>query len=606
MDSLVGHTLHDKYRIGEPIGRGGMGSVYKAEHLGTGRPVAVKTILPQFLTDAGLVERFRREARAAGSLRHPNIVDVTDFGIATLEGQDVAYLVMEYLEGSTLRALLEKAGALPLEIVVEIVEQVAIALDAAHRLGVVHRDLKPDNIWLVPDPRGGYVVRILDFGIAKLREPESAVQPDSTSAVAPARPAPRPHATAPASSMQDAPTAAGVPPFTAGDVEETRVTNLGPLTELGATLGTPAYMSPEQCRGEHVDGRSDIYSLGIVAWQALAGRHPFAGTLEDVRQKQIGEAPPRVDEVNPGIPRQVGEAIAVALAKSPDGRYASAGAMAGSIRVASEGPATILQRSLVLYLGRFDAFIRLSLRAATPVLAVLAVEVIGLTLAWLFLGTPAGGQATSPGRIAVLARVGALLLVNLFLWLTVTVTHHIVFASVVDRLRSQPLHRIELDTVFSDIKHWVGLDPSASWTRTMLRLVRCYLGIELNAPPGQGDLAAQIAFHEGSNTGKIYERCLTLSRATTRSYTWLRVFILGGMVLPLIVEGSLMFSLGVLFGLQPTQAAALTRGAIALLIPVNAIFINPWTSPALAVLYYRARQALGESVGLSAVMPSRL
>ena len=154
MESLLGQTLHGKYRIDELIGRGGMGSVYKAEHLGTGRPVAVKTILPRLVTDSSSIERFRREARAAGRLRHPNIVDVTDFGVAPVGDQEVAYLVMEYLEGSTLRALLERSATLSLEVVVDLVEQIALALDAAHALGIVHRDLKPDNIWLIPDPRG--------------------------------------------------------------------------------------------------------------------------------------------------------------------------------------------------------------------------------------------------------------------------------------------------------------------------------------------------------------------------------------------------------------------------------------------------------------------
>src|ERR1035437_1093596 len=188
LDPLLGRTLDGKYRIEGRIGRGGMGAVYRATHIGTGRVVAVKVILPQLVQDPEALERFRREARAAGGLRHPNIVDVTDFGTARVDETDVAYLVMEFLHGKTVRDTLQEQGRLALAVVVDIVEQIALALDEAHRNGIVHRDLKPDNVWLVPDPRGGHAVRVLDFGLAKLLDPAA---PDTAShlptAFAPAR-----------------------------------------------------------------------------------------------------------------------------------------------------------------------------------------------------------------------------------------------------------------------------------------------------------------------------------------------------------------------------------------------------------------------------------
>src|SRR5215472_17892846 len=163
-----GDLLDNKYRIDIPLGRGGMGAVYRATHLGTKRTVAVKIIHPRLSSNDEFVERFRREAEAAGRLRHPNVVDVTDFGFAPTQSGQVAYLVMEYLDGCTLAEVLDEEKRLPVDWTVDILEQVCSAVDEAHRLGIVHRDLKPDNIWLEPNRRGGYTVKVLDFGLAKI------------------------------------------------------------------------------------------------------------------------------------------------------------------------------------------------------------------------------------------------------------------------------------------------------------------------------------------------------------------------------------------------------------------------------------------------------
>src|SRR5918993_1196628 len=165
---MIGQTLDEKYSIERELGRGGMGTVYLATHLGTERPVAIKVIAPQFMQRPEFVERFRREARAAGRLRHPNVVDVTDFGFAETETGRVAYLVMEYLDGCTLGEILEEEKNLPVVWTLDILEQVCSAVHEAHNQGIIHRDLKPDNIWLEPNQRGGYTVKALDFGIAKL------------------------------------------------------------------------------------------------------------------------------------------------------------------------------------------------------------------------------------------------------------------------------------------------------------------------------------------------------------------------------------------------------------------------------------------------------
>src|SRR5262252_9095081 len=170
LEQYVGQVLDEKYRLERLLGKGGMGAVYLATHLGTDRYVALKLIVPQFMQNEEFVERFKREARAAGRLRHPNVVDVTDFGFSGEGAQRVAYLVMEYLDGCTLSDVLAEEERLPLYWVVDILEQVCSAVHEAHQQGIVHRDLKPDNIWLEPNALGGYRIKVLDFGIAKLAE----------------------------------------------------------------------------------------------------------------------------------------------------------------------------------------------------------------------------------------------------------------------------------------------------------------------------------------------------------------------------------------------------------------------------------------------------
>jgi serine/threonine protein kinase len=163
LDRLVGSRLDGKYHIERLLGRGGMGAVFRALHLGTDRTVALKVIVPDLADRPGFLARFEREARACGRLRHPNIVDVTDFGYAEVDGRRVAYLVMEYLDGCSLADVLRDDAQLPVGWVIDVLEQACSALEEAHRAGILHRDLKPENIWLEPNRRGGYTVKVLDF-----------------------------------------------------------------------------------------------------------------------------------------------------------------------------------------------------------------------------------------------------------------------------------------------------------------------------------------------------------------------------------------------------------------------------------------------------------
>jgi eukaryotic-like serine/threonine-protein kinase len=304
-DSMVLVEEHDMARIGTTVGnyhldqilgRGGMGTVYSGEHVYIRKKVAVKVLHAQFARYEEAVSRFLREARAASSINHPNIVDVTDFGPMPDGG---VYFVMEYLHGTSLEDLIEREGALELHRALNIANQIALALAAAHEKHIVHRDLKPENIMLIRrpgrrdvvrkvpleaehDPTGSFViereseydfVKVLDFGIAKVLnlDEKSAGQ-----------------------------------------------------TMAGAVFGTPEYMSPEAARGDDVDHRSDIYSLGVILFDMLCGRPPFeADAAAEVLAMHISQPPPRAREFAPGreITEAAEELILRAMAKNPDDRH---------------------------------------------------------------------------------------------------------------------------------------------------------------------------------------------------------------------------------------------------------------------------------------------
>src|SRR6266705_2089685 len=220
VDRLIGQVFDGKYRLDETLGGGGMGTVYRATHLLIDRPVALKVLSQRFVGDQTAQQRFRREARAAGRMQHPNAVTVTDFG-ATDDGY--LYIVMELLEGRTLRDLLAHEGPLDPARAVSIMLQVCAAVGAAHDAGLIHRDLKPANIFIEQRPNLPAVVKVLDFGVAKLAVEEH------------------------------------------DDDYQT-------LTQVGSIIGTPRYMSPEQCSGAMpLTPASDVYSLGIILYEMLTG-----------------------------------------------------------------------------------------------------------------------------------------------------------------------------------------------------------------------------------------------------------------------------------------------------------------------------------------------
>ncbi len=262
-------VLNGRYRIDEPIGEGGMAVVYRGYDLVLNRPVAIKVLRGQFAADASFLRRFEREAQAAARLSHPNIVSVYDVG----RDDGTRYIVMEYVPGKTLKQLILERAPLPLDEAIHIVRQVAAALDYAHQHGLVHRDIKPQNILV--DERG--FVKVTDFGIAK-----------------------------------------GL-----ADVS---------LTEAGFGMGTVHYVSPEQARGEPATPASDVYALGLVLYEMLTGRLPFeADNPIGLAMQHVHEAPPPPRQFNPHIPPPVEAIILRALAKDPRQRFPSAGALAQAL-----------------------------------------------------------------------------------------------------------------------------------------------------------------------------------------------------------------------------------------------------------------------------------
>ena len=345
---MIGEILDAKYRIDKQLGAGGMGNVYLATHLGTTRVVAVKVIAPKWAEEPQFLARFQREAQACGRLRHPNIVNVTDFGIARATGGDMPYLVMEYLDGQTLSNFQKANAEIGLPLIADLLDQIGLALAEAHRHGIVHRDLKPDNVWLEPNGRGGYTVKVLDFGVAKVTllggwaTPALVNEPN------------RPRPTMPADELE---TAAMNMTSRAEEIETVAIapnpsglssgsfdSGAGAHTMPGSLLGTPAYMSPEQAFGREIDFRSDIYSLAVVAYSLVCGRLPFTGKPDELLEYHERGNPPSPASVRK-IPPDISDAILSGLARNPADRPESAVAFTRRFHNAGDAEFLALRRS---------------------------------------------------------------------------------------------------------------------------------------------------------------------------------------------------------------------------------------------------------------------
>jgi serine/threonine protein kinase len=278
---MASGILSGRYEIGDKLGSGGMSSVHQATDLILERTVAVKILAEHLSDDERFVARFRREALAVAKLIHPNIVQVYDTGID--EGRH--YIVMEYVQGRSGAQILQRQGPLGAEATAEIGAQACAGLDYAHRRGIIHRDVKPGNLMVTGGPVGGgeMTIKLTDFGIARA-------------------------------------------------VEQTRI------TQVGSVVGTAAYLSPEQVRGEEATPATDVYALGVVLYQFLTGRLPYEGsTLAELAVRQQNEKPLPPSTYNDEVPEALGAAVLRALEGDPNRRYASASELAGGLVLGLEG-----------------------------------------------------------------------------------------------------------------------------------------------------------------------------------------------------------------------------------------------------------------------------
>ncbi|MCS6885096.1 MAG: serine/threonine-protein kinase [Acidobacteriota bacterium] len=279
-DKLIGTTIAGKYKIVRKLGQGGMGQVYQGEHLLLERQVAVKFLKSELEVDERVAARFMREAKTAAKLEHPHAVTIYDYGIQ----DELAYIVMEYISGKSLREWLSRHGRCDLEHVAKWMSQVCDAVSAAHTLGIIHRDLKPENIMLKQMPDGSLMVKVVDFGLAKMLTAEGQN-----------------------------------------------------LTKTNEVIGTPYYMAPEFYEGESIDHRADIYALGIICYEMLTGEPPYTGTLEAVIAGHLFKPLPEL----PAIPKGIVKAIEKATAKKREERYSNATEFANDIIAASELSGTL-------------------------------------------------------------------------------------------------------------------------------------------------------------------------------------------------------------------------------------------------------------------------
>ena len=641
--NLIGQVLDGKYRIEEQLGKGGMGAVYSATHLGTERPVALKVIAPQLMKHEEFVERFRREARAAGRLRHPNVVDVTDFGFAQVGQDQIAYLVMEYLDGYTLNEILAEESSLPLNWVIDILEQACSALDEAHQQGIIHRDLKPENIWLEPNRRGSYTIKVLDFGIAKLDEVEA---PELSAAGAEPFQPPAPLSEAitalPGSESptlltadSDAPARSeaatqispshltGVKLSETGTLKihpepddaeagtrllpaesiaedgtrllENRATNNHPtmhtsssssLTRVGSILGTPLYMSPEQCRGESLDARSDIYSLGVIAYRLLSGDTPFSGDQATVMKMHCETSPPPLAVKR--VPGKVAALVMSALAKNPHERPSSAGGFASALRAHSTGTGTLLRNALTLYSEHLPTFIRLALLVYAPLVFTTLLKVTFMYLASRHLiNKPWDVIATSTATLLVfvVTFLSASAVVGITTWL-------------VSQLLAVPLRPLLLRPAYIAMKKrlWPFI-----WT-TMVTSFLGLVGLLMCVLPGlyvisNFAMVGPVVMMEDLRGRAAMKRSRALYKRSRRTVIAIVLIHIGAPVLTQTVVALLIVA--VAKALKPENDlhinSIVTMSQQIINLPIT-ILLSSFASVVTALLYWKTRLAGGETM----------
>jgi serine/threonine protein kinase len=572
----AGDLLDGKYRIEARVGQGGMGSVYRGTHLHTTRTVAIKVIRPHLTSRDEFVERFRREAEAAGRLRHPNVVDVTDFGFAATARGRVAYLVMEFLDGCTLSDILAEEKRLPVSWAVDIVEQVSSALDEAHAQGIVHRDLKPENIWLEPNRRGGYTVKVLDFGLVKLGDiaaPAGGGPPKPTADFDPV-------ADAASGGKAAATEATEAETIAAETIADTPTIATDALTRLGSITGTPMYMSPEQCRGDQVDGRSDIYSLGVIAYRMLSGHAPFVGDARALMRAHLTDPPPPLHQRVRRVPRAVADLVMSALAKEPAARPSRAGGFASAMRAAAEGSGTLLRQAIAVYGERFPVLLRLSAVAYVPLFLFL----IGIAV------LDARGVGSSPG--ISLAIILGMIAMNVGSYLAIpALVTPIVFQSFV-----APLRRASLTDAWTAVRRrWKTLVAATA----LVIAVTAAWSLLLIVPGVVAAIAyvlyAPVVIMEDISARDALRRARHLAR---RAWSTVLIITVLQFALPVLVwfaavDSHFVFRLDENW--QPKELSfSIGASWSSAMYQLLDIFVAPLTGTMTALLYLKSRQAGGE------------
>jgi serine/threonine protein kinase len=598
---MLMELLDGKYRIEQLLGEGGMGAVYRATHIGTKRTVAVKVIHPQFSAHHEFVARFQREAEAAGRLQHPNVVDVTDFGFAQTERGRVAYLVMEYLHGATLAEIIQEEGRLPTSWGIDILEQVCAAVEEAHRAGIIHRDLKPDNIWLEPNGRGGYTVKVLDFGLVKLTEGSFTTETQRAQSE---------HREEPISGENQPLLRPGDEPATiirpAGKLVETnddwtrRFTLTSDsnghqsstatdesLTVMGRVMGTPSYMSPEQCRGETLDARSDIYSLGVVAYRLLAGEAPFAGTPDELIELHKTAEPMPLREKNRKVPKKLAHVVMTALEKNPADRPQTAAGFASALRAAGEGVGHLLRQAFALYSEHFPTFIKISLLGYAPLIVVLAVISV---LDKLINPNTSQGLLLYAGIISLIA----MLLAMLFAYFSVSAAT----VPVVVQLMIAALKAVHIkEALTAVIRRWRVFALTS-----LIVMTSILFGSILFVLPGLVlavlfALYAPVAIMEQHGVWATLRRSRKLSRKARGSVVVITVlqFALPILVWRIAVKTDVTLKLNDDFSPKEFGFNVSTSGQSAFYQLLN-VFVTPLTTIMISLLYMKTRKAGGESL----------
>ena len=595
LPSDIERIVGGRYELVDKLGEGGFAIVYKARHTEL-RDLfyAIKILRGEHVGQAEVIKKFRHEAVLLSSLRCPQTVRVMDFGVTN----GSPYFVMEFVTGVSLETLLTRHGKLPAAMVARLSMDILESLAEAHTARIVHRDIKPANVLVVAGFGGGPArAKVLDFGIAKVGEhdeplvgptparpgggarPTIHVTPLATGELPPgAAPGGVPAPPTPPTPPTPADLVAGsghASPSPAGTTPEAH------LTRPGAILGTPWFMSPEQCRGDTLDARSDIYSLGVIAYQMLAGTPRFQGEAGDVLKAHLDDPPPPLRGHARHVPEGVAKIIMAALAKAPADRPPSALAFSNAVRANADGLGRLYRQAFSLYSEYFPSFLLLSVLAHAPSIA-LSLGTILLQLATYPASGPATGTfAVSQGILKALAN-----------FLTPSVISGVT-AIIVAQLAVAPFRPVRLRPAFVVLlRNWRPF----LWTGFQATL-RIALGFLLLFLPGIVMLSRYsfwpaVVLMEGSTSKPALARSRTLAaRSWPGVVITASIATLFTVAFPAAARHLMAGAMGV-----PAPADSGLRSTIASeLAGLTSILLDPVLSIVPALLYIKLRQLGGET-----------